>query len=285
VISRRFKERIGFGSLAACTLLAIIPLVGIVGFLIWKGGPALTWEFLTQPPRKFLTEGGIFPAIVGTLGLTLGTVIVALPLGIGTAIYLVEYSKKNFFTSMVRIAIVNLAGVPSVVYGLFGMGLFVLTLGLGRSLVAGALTLGFLTLPVIISTAEEALLAVPDDYRNASLALGATRWQTVRRVVLPAALPSILTGTILGIGRAAGETAPIMFTAAAIYIPGLPSTIFDQVMALPYHLYAVATQIPNVPEDMAFGSAIVLLAIVGGLNLIAVIIRTRMRLKSIFDKH
>ncbi|MTI82988.1 MAG: phosphate ABC transporter permease PstA [Firmicutes bacterium] len=279
-MSRRLKERLGFGSLAICTILAIIPLVGIVGFLTWKGAPALTWEFLTQPPRKFLTEGGLLPAIVGTLGLTLGTIVVALPLGIGTAIYLVEYAKRNFFTTLVRIAIVNLAGVPSVVYGLFGMGLFVLTLNLGRSLVAGALTLGFLTLPVIISTAEEALLSVPDDYRHASLALGATRWQTIRRVVLPAAFPSIITGAILGIGRAAGETAPIMFTAAAIYIPSLPRTIFDQVMALPYHLYAVATQIPNVPEPMAYGSAIVLLAIVGGLNLIAVIIRTKMRLKN-----
>lgn len=279
MISRGLKERIGFGALAVFTVIAVLPVVGIVGFLLWKGGPALTWEFLTQPPRRFLTEGGIFPAIAGTLGLTLGTILVALPLGIGTAIYLVEYARKNLFTSLVRIAIVNLAGVPSVVYGLFGLGLFVLTLNLGRSLAAGALTLGFLTLPVIISTAEEALLAVPDDYRHASLALGATHWQTIRKVVLPAALPSILTGTILGIGRAAGETAPIMFTAAAIYIPSLPTSVKDQVMALPYHLYAVATQIPNVPEHMAFGAAIVLLAIVGGLNLIAVTIRTRMRLK------
>lgn len=279
MISRGLKERIGFGALAVFTVVAVLPVAGIVAFLIWKGGPALTWEFITQPPRKFLTEGGIFPAIVGTLGLTLGTILVALPLGIGTAIYLVEYAKTNFFTTLVRIAIVNLAGVPSVVYGLFGLGLFVLTLNLGRSLAAGALTLGFLTLPVIISTAEEALLAVPDDYRHASLALGATHWQTVRRVVLPTAMPAIITGTILGIGRAAGETAPIMFTAAAIYIPSLPTSVKDQVMALPYHLYAVSTQIPNVPEHMAFGAAIVLLAIVGGLNLIAVSIRTHMRLK------
>lgn len=281
MISRGVKERIGFAALAIFTFVAIVPVLGIAGYLIWKGWPALTWEFLTQPPRKFLTEGGIFPAIVGTLGLTMGTILVALPLGIGTAVYLVEYSKKNFFATLVRIAIVNLAGVPSVVYGLFGLGLFVLTLNLGRSLAAGALTLGFLTLPVIISTAEEALLAVPDDYRHASLALGATRWQTIRRVVLPAAMPSIITGAILGIGRAAGETAPIMFTAAAIYIPSLPKSVFDQVMALPYHLYAVATQIPNVPEHMAFGSAVVLLAIVGGLNLTAVAIRTRIRLKRV----
>ncbi|MCF8010247.1 MAG: phosphate ABC transporter permease PstA [Clostridiales bacterium] len=279
-MSRKLKEKIGFGSLAVCTFLAIIPVLLIIAYLIYVGGPAITWEFITQPPHGFLKEGGIFPAIIGTLGLTTGTIIVALPLGIGTAIYLVEYSKQNFFTTLIRIAIINLAGVPSVVYGLFGLGLFVLMLNFGRSLVAGALTLGFLTLPVIISAAEEALIAVPDDYRNASLALGATHWQTISRIVLPTAMPSILTGAILGIGRAAGETAPIMFTCAAIYIPSLPNSIFDQVMALPYHLYAVATQVPNVPESKAFGAAIVLIAIVCGLNLIAIIIRTKMRLKN-----
>lgn len=279
MISKRLKEKAGFGALAALTFVAIIPVVAITGYLVWKGWPALTWEFLTQPPRKFLTEGGIFPAIAGTLALTTGTVLVALPLGTGTAIYLVEYARENLFTRLVRIAIINLAGVPSVVYGLFGMGMFVLALGLGQSLAAGALTLGILTLPVIISTAEEALLAVPDDYRHASLALGATRWQTVRRVVLPTALPSILTGTILGIGRAAGETAPIMFTAAVIYTPGLPGSIYDQVMALPYHLYAISTEVPNVSQHMAFGAALVLLAMVGAMNLVAVAIRTRMRLK------
>ncbi len=277
--AKRLKEQLGFSALAVLTCLAIVPVLAIVGMLAWKGWPALTWEFLTQPPRKFLTQGGIFPAIVGTLGLTTGTILIALPLGIGTAIYLVEYAGKNIFTRVIRLAIINLAGVPSVVYGLFGLGLFVLTLKLGRSLAAGALTLGFLTLPIIISTAEEALLAVPDDYRHASLALGATKWQTIRRIVLPAALPSMITGAILGISRAAGETAPIMFTAAAIYIPSLPSSVRDQVMALPYHLYAVATEVPNVPDHMAFGAALVLLAIVSGMNLIAVAIRTRMRLK------
>jgi len=281
VISRNARERAGFGALAVCTVFAIIPVLAIVGYLIWKGWPALTWEFLTQPPRKFMTEGGIFPAIIGTAGLTVGTIIVALPLGIGTAVYLVEYSKKNFFTYLVRIAIVNLAGVPSVVYGLFGLGLFVLMLEMGRSLAAGALTLGLLTLPVIIATAEEALLAVPDDYRHASLALGATQWQTIRRVVLPVATPSILTGTILGIGRAAGETAPIMFTAAIVYSPRLPSSVFDPVMALPYHLYALSTEVPNVPDHIAFGTAVVLLLLVGSLNLVAVAIRTRIRLKRI----
>jgi len=283
--SRKLKEKIGFGFLAAFTLLAIIPVLGIIGYLVLQGWPALTWEFLTQPPRKFLQEGGIFPAIIGTLGLTLGTIVFALPLGVGTAIYLVEYSDQNFFTKLVRIAIVNLAGVPSVVYGLFGLGLFVLTLNLGRSLAAGALTLGFLTLPVIIATAEEALQSVSDDYRHASLALGASQWQTISRIVLPTALPSILTGAILGIGRAVGETAPIMFTAAAIYIPSLPRSVFDQVMALPYHLYAVATTIPNVPRHMAFGSAVVLLAIVCSLNLVAVSIRTYMRIKRMKEQH
>ena len=278
MISKRFKEKAGFGALAVLTFLAIVPVLAIIGYLLVKGWPALTWEFLTQPPRKFMTEGGIFPAIIGTIALTIGTILVALPLGIGTAIYLVEFSKENFFTKLIRMAIINLAGVPSVVYGLFGMGMFVLTLGMGRSLAAGALTLGILTLPIIISTAEEALRAIPDSYRNASLALGATQWQTVRRVVLPAALPAILTGTILGIGRAAGETAPIMFTAAVVYTPRLPSSISDPVMALPYHLYAVSTEVPNVPMEMAFGAALILLLIVGALNLVAVVIRTKMRL-------
>jgi len=281
MISKRVQERIGFSILGVLAFLAIIPVVGIVAYLIWKGWPALSWEFLTQPPREFLTAGGILPAIVGTILLTLGTILVAIPLGIGTAVYLVEYSRKSLFTMLVRVAVVNLAGVPSVVYGLFGLGLFVLLFKLGRSLASGALTLGLLTLPVIISTAEEALLAVPDDYRHASLALGATRWQTVRYVVIPAALPSILTGAILGIGRAAGETAPIMFTAAAIYFPDLPKSIYDQVMALPYHLYVISTTVPNVPEYMAFGAALVLLMIVGGLNLIAVSIRTRIRLRGL----
>lgn len=279
MISKQLKERLGFGALTFFTFLSLVPVLFIVGFLVWKGWPALTWEFFSQPPRRFLTEGGIYPAIIGTLLLTLGTVVVALPLGVGTAIYLVEYSRKNMFTSLVNLAIINLAGVPSVVYGLFGLGLFVLALGMGRSLAAGALTLGFLTLPVIISTTREALIAVPDDYRHASLALGASKWQTIRRVVLPAAAPSILTGSILGIGRAAGETAPIMFTAAVIYMPGLPKTVFDQVMALPYHLYAVSTEVPGISEHRAFGAALVLLMIVTGMNLVAVLIRTRMRLK------
>jgi len=279
MISKRLKEKVGFGALGLLTVLAIVPVLAIVGYLIWIGWPALTWEFLTQPPRRFLTEGGIFPAIIGTLALTVGTILVALPLGIGTAIYLVEYARENFFTRLIRISIINLAGVPSVVYGLFGMGMFVLTLGMGRSLVAGALTLGILTLPIIISTAEEALLAVPDSYRYASLALGATKWQTVRRVVLPVAMPAILTGAILGIGRAAGETAPIMFTAAVVYTPRLPDSIHDQVMALPYHLYAISTEVPNVSQQMAFGAALVLLAIVCAMNLVAVVIRTKMRLK------
>ncbi|KAF1086715.1 Phosphate transport system permease protein PstA [Sporotomaculum syntrophicum] len=279
MMNKRLKEKAGFGALAVLTFLAVVPVLAIIGYLVWQGWPALTWEFLTQPPRKFLTEGGIYPAIIGTLALTVGTIMVAMPLGIGTAIYLVEYAGENVFTKLIRIAIINLAGVPSVVYGLFGMGMFVLTLGLGRSLAVGALTLGILTLPIIISTAEEALLAVPDSYRYASLALGATKWQTVRRVVLPVALPAILTGTILGIGRAAGETAPIMFTAAVVYTPRLPDSIYDQVMALPYHLYAISTEVPNVSQHMAFGAALVLLAIVGAMNLVAVVIRTRMRLK------
>ncbi|HBT20257.1 MAG TPA: phosphate ABC transporter permease PtsA [Peptococcaceae bacterium] len=279
MISKRMIEKIGFSVLGILTLLAVLPVLGIIAYLVIRGCAALSWEFLTQPPHNFLSAGGVFPAIVGTLLLTIGTILVALPLGIGTAIYLVEYSERNLFTAVVRTAVVNLAGVPSVVYGLFGLGIFVLMLKLGRSLIAGVLTLGLLILPIIISTAEEALRSVPEDFRHASLALGATRWQTVRYIVLPSAMPSILTGAILGIGRAAGETAPIMFTAAAVYMPGLPRSIFDQVMALPYHLYVISTTVPNVPEHMAFGSALVLLIIVGGLNFAAVVLRLRMRLK------
>lgn len=279
MMNKKIKEKVGFYLLALLTLMALVPVFFILAYLVWKGGPAISWEFITQSPRRFLTEGGVFPAIIGTLSLALGTILIAIPLGVGTAIYLVEYAKESFFTKLIRIAIINLAGVPSVVYGLFGLGLFVMTLNLGRSLAAGVLTLGILTLPIIIASAEEALLAVPDEYRHASLALGATPWQTISRVVLPVAFPSILTGAILGIGRAMGETAPIMFTAAAIYIPGLPRSIFDQVMALPYHLYAIATEFPNVPEHMAFGTALVLLVMVGSINLVAVVLRARARVQ------
>lgn len=252
----------GFHLLALLTAAAIIPVVYLFFYVFSAGLPSVSWEFLTQPPRDFLTAGGIFPALVGTVYLMIGTGIIAVPLGVATAIYLSEYASRGPLTRVIRLAIVNLAGVPSVVYGLFGLGLFSITLGLGRSLASGALTLGLLTLPIIIATSEEALNSVPDSYREASLALGASRWQTVRRVVLPQALPAAITGVILGLGRAAGETAPIMFTAAAFYRKNLPGSIFEQVMALPYHIYVVAAHAPNVPRSMAFAAAAVLLTLV-----------------------
>ncbi|MCP4531932.1 MAG: phosphate ABC transporter permease PstA, partial [Delftia sp.] len=198
-------------------------------------------------PRDGMKAGGLWPAIVGTLLLTLGTAAIAVPIGVGAAIYLAEYAKDNVLTRAIRIAIINLAGIPSVVYGLFGLGLFVLFLNFGTSILAGSLTLGIMTLPIIISTTEEALRAVPRSFRVVSASLGATHWQTTRRVVLPQALPGILTGVILGLERAAGETAPILFTVAAFFLPRLPGSIFDQTMALPYHLFVISTQVPGMP--------------------------------------
>jgi phosphate transport system permease protein len=224
-----------------------------------------------------MRAGGVWPAIVGTLYLTLGTGVIAVPLGIAAAIYLAEYAKDNRLTRAIRIAIINLAGIPSVVYGLFGLGLFVLFLRFGTSIVAGCLTLSIMTLPVIISTAEEALRAVPQSFRVVSISLGGTKWQTIRRVVLPEALPGILTGVILGLERAAGETAPILFTAAAFFLPRLPNSIFDATMALPYHLFVISTQVPGMPLKVQYGTALVLLTFVLSMNLIATMIRSRAR--------
>jgi len=251
----------------------------IVVVIFVRGLPAINWAFLTQAPTMGMREGGIFPAIVGTLYLALGTILCALPLGIFAAIYLTEYANQNVLTRWIRLSIFNLAGVPSVVYGLFGVGLFVIFLKFGASIVAGSLTLAIMVLPVIVTASEEALLSVPHSFREASLALGATKWQTIWKVVLPSAIPGILTGAILGISRAAGETAPILFTVAAFYLPQLPRSIFDQAMALPYHLYVIATQIPNIRMDTKAGTALVLLILVLGMNLSAIIIRSRFRRK------
>jgi phosphate transport system permease protein len=237
----------------------------------------LTWAFLTEPPRNGMKEGGIMPALLGTIILIFGTAIVSFPLSIATAIYLAEYAGDNRLTRWIRMAIVNLAGIPSIVYGLFGLGMFVLFMGFGTSIIAGALTLGIMTMPVVISTAEEAILAVPQQFRTVSLSLGASRWQTIRYQVLPHAMPGIITGIILGLGRAAGETAPILFTVAAFYLPELPQSIFDQTMALPYHLYVIATQVPGMPLDIQYGVALVLLLIVLSFTLVATLVRTQMR--------
>jgi len=276
-MTRQRTHRIAVIAVTVVAAVVIIPIFLVIAFIVVNGISAISWEFLTQPPREGMTEGGILPAILGTILLMAGTAIAAIPLGIGAAIYLAEYAGNNRLTRAIRLAIVNLAGIPSIVYGLFGLGAFVLFLSFGTSILAGSLTLGLMTLPVVISTAEEAILAVPSEFRVVSLSLGATRWQTIRRQVLPHALPGILTGVILGLGRAAGETAPILFTVAAFYVPELPRTVFDQTMALPYHLYVIATQVPGMPLSIQYGTALVLLLIVLSLTLVATIIRTAMR--------
>ncbi|KXZ40694.1 phosphate ABC transporter membrane protein 2, PhoT family [Alkalithermobacter thermoalcaliphilus JW-YL-7 = DSM 7308] len=279
-MSKNTKQQIAFAILTLAALIVVIPTILIIGFIFVKGSSAVTWEFLTSMPRQGMRAGGIYPAIVGTLYLVTGTIIFALPLGIGSAIYLTEYAKKGRLNRIIRLAIVNLAGVPSVVYGLFGLGLFVLFLGFGSSILAGALTLACLILPTVITASEEALKSVPKSYREASLALGATKWQTIRHVVLPHAMPGILTGAILGIGRAAGETAPILLTVAAFFLPRLPRTVFDQAMALPYHLYIISTQVPNMPDDIKYATALVLLGIVGIFFTIATSIRIKFKMSN-----
>jgi phosphate transport system permease protein len=276
-MSRQTSQKIAFAVLTALAVIVVVPIVLVVGYIVVQGIGAVNWEFLTAFPRDGMREGGILPAIIGTVVLTFGTAIVSIPIAIGAAIYLAEYARDTWLTRSIRLAIVNLAGIPSIVYGLFGLGLFVLFLGLGTSIVAGSLTLGLMTMPVVISTAEEALLTVPQRFRVASRSLGATRWQTIRQVVLPNALPGILTGVILGLERAAGETAPILFTVAAFYLPRLPNSPMDQTMALPYHLYVISTQVPGMPLDVQYGTALVLLVLVLGMNVAAAITRSRFR--------
>ena len=275
--SRKNKQRFGFGLLLATTLVTIIPIITIILYIFYKGVSAISWEFLTTFPTNGMKEGGIFPAIVGTILLTFGTAVFTVPLGIGAAIYLSEYAPDNRWTRMIRIAIINLAGIPSIVYGLFGLGMFVIFIKMGVSILAGSLTLSIMTLPIIISTSEEALRAVPQSFRVISISVGATRWQTIRRIVLPQSLPGIMTGVILGLERAAGETATILFTAAVFFLPRLPTTPLDPTMALPYHLYVTSTQVPGMPIDIQYGTALVLIFFMLGLNVIASIIRSRAR--------
>ncbi|MEI8218907.1 MAG: phosphate ABC transporter permease PstA, partial [Elusimicrobiota bacterium] len=263
--------------LLIATLCVIVPVLIILFIIVKQGYSAITWEFLTTMPRDGMRAGGIFPAIVGTLSIVLTAISITLPIGVGAAIYLNEYAGDNALTRIIKLSIVNLAGVPSVVYGLFGLGLFVIFLNLGVSILAGALTLSIMELPVIITTARGALSSVPQSFREASLSLGVSRWQTTRYVVLPNALPGIMTGAILSIARISGETAPILFTAAAFYVPHLPRSMFDQVMALPYHLYIMSTQIPNVPKNLTFGTALVLLMLVLAMSLVAIVTRVYFR--------
>lgn len=276
-MSAETVQRIVFILLGLATVIVVAPILLVVGYVVVQGIGVIDWTFLTAMPRDGMKAGGIFPAIVGTVLLTLGTAIICIPIGVGAAVYLAEYARENWLTRTIRLAIINLAGIPSVVYGLFGLGLFVLFLQFGTSILAGSLTLAILTLPVIISTAEEAITSVPDSFRTVSVSLGATKWQTVRHQVLPHALPGILTGVILGLGRAAGETAPILFTVAAFFLPRLPHSVFDPTMALPYHLFVISTQVPGMPVGIQYGTALVLLVFVLSLVLIATVIRQRVR--------
>jgi phosphate transport system permease protein len=278
-ISNAAAEKIGFALLTLCIVITLLFLTGIIYLIFSKGFSVISWEFLTSVPRKGMTAGGVAPAIVGTFYLTVGAIIFALPLGLACAIYLNEYGPGGITVNIIRTSINNLAGVPSVVFGLFGLAVFVKFFGFGVSILSGSLTLGILILPGIISSAQEALMAVPYSIREASLALGATQWQTIRKTVVPSAIPGIMTGVILSVGRAAGETAPILFTAATFYKRGYPSSVFSEVMALPYHIYALMTEgtKPELQTAIAYGCALILLAVVLFISAAAIYIRNKYR--------
>ncbi|SPY34928.1 Phosphate transport system permease protein pstA [Porphyromonas cangingivalis] len=280
-MNKKTTQKIAFLTLRALGLLVIGILLWIFGFIVYNGAGVISWEFLTTAPEEGMTAGGIFPAIVGTLCLIVGSMIFAFPLGVMSAIYTSEYAGNGKIVKFIRVMTNNLSSIPSIVFGLFGMALFVNTLGFGDSILAGSMTLGLLVLPVIIRTTEEALKAVPQSYRSGSLALGASKLQTISKVVLPAAFPNITTGLILSIGRVSGETAPILFTVAAYFLPKLPSGIFDQVMALPYHLYVIATSGTDIEASrpIAYGTALVLILIVLGMNLLATWMRRHLEKK------
>jgi len=279
-MNRKQVEQLVYFSLLRLSIVVILSgLFLILLFIVVRGVQVLSWKFLTQMPKAGMTRGGILPAIIGTFYLTVGAILFALPLGVFAAIYLTEYARQGRLVRLIRLGINNLAGVPSVVFGLFGLAVFVKFFGFGVSILSGALTLGIVILPTIIRASEEALLVVPQPVREASLALGATKWQTIRKVVLPNAISGILTGSILGIGRAAGETAPILFTAATFYIIRLPKSIFDEVLALPYHIYALMTEgtHPESQVPIAYGTALVLLFLVLSIDVVAIVIRNRFR--------
>lgn len=272
-------QAIGFTLLFLCIVFSLFFMGAIIYFIFVRGVQVISWEFLTSVPRRAMTQGGVAPAIVGTFYLTMGAMLFAFPLGLASAIYLCEYSPKSIAVNVIRLSINNLAGVPSVVFGLFGLALFVKAFGFGVSVLSGSLTLGIMALPGIISASQEALLAVPQSYREASLALGASHWQTIKKVVLPSSIPGILTGVILNIGRVAGETAPILFTAATFYTRRYPDSPFSEVMALPYHIYALMTEgtHPEQQTPIAYGCALILLALVLAISAVAIVIRQRQR--------
>jgi phosphate transport system permease protein len=276
---KQFTQILGFGLLRTCACVVIAILAVILYDIISKGIGVINWKFLTAMPTDGMTKGGILPAIVGTFLVTVITAILAIPLGMGCAIYLNEYATDNIITRLIRMSIRNLSGVPSIVYGLFGVIFFVQLMNIGTCILAAGFTLGLMTLPWTITASEEALKNVPNSYREGSLALGATKWQTIKTNVLPYAIPGMLTGTILGLSRAAGETAPILFTGAAFYLPHLPKSLFDQFMALPYHLYIMSTQHHSISKvrPIAYGTALVLIGLVFAMNLFAVVLRYKLR--------
>lgn len=274
-LKKRTSQKFAFGFFTLLSYLVVAILFVILGFIIIKGGSVISWDFLTKAPEEGMTKGGIFPAIVGTFYLIVGSSITSFPIGIMSGIYMNEYATNGKVVRFIRIMTNNLSGVPSVVFGLFGMSLFVNALGWGDSIIAGSFTLALMSLPLIIRTTEEALKSIDDSFRHGSLALGATKLQTIRRVVLPMAFPNIITGLILSVGRVSGETAPILFTVAAYFLPQLPGSIFDQCMALPYHLYVISTSGTDIEASrgMAYGTALVLIAIVLVVNLLANLLR------------
>jgi len=278
-MKNRITQNVGFFLLFVSIAITLFFLGTIVYFIVIKGFKIISWDFLTQVPKRGMTEGGVAPAIVGTFYLTVGSILFSLPLGLACAIYLCEYSPKSVVINVIRLSINNLAGVPSVVFGLFGLAIFVKLFGFGVSILSGSLTLGIMVLPQIISASQEALLAVPQSYREASLSLGATHWETIRKIVLPTALPGILTGVILSVGRVAGETAPILFTAATFYTRGYPDSPFSEVMALPYHIYALMTEgtYPEKQTMIAYGCALILLVLVLLVSALAILLRQRQR--------
>jgi phosphate transport system permease protein len=276
---RQKREILALGFIRVLGFLFLLVMGAVVLYLLWQGMGIISWDFLTQFPRDSMMHGGIWPAVLGTLGLAVGAMAVAIPLGFGAAIYLSEYARPGPLLTAVRLGVTNLAGVPSVVFGLFGLAVFVGFLGFGRSLLSGCLTLGILTLPTVTAAAEEALRQTPASFREAALALGANRWQAIRQVILPAALPGMLTGAILALGRAAGETAPIIFTASAALTLTDPESIFSEVMALPTHIFNLATNGTHIEatRPQQFGTCLVLMVLVLGLSLVAIILRARLR--------
>ena len=278
-MSRTITERMGFGFMRAAAIINIGSLLAIIGLIVVEALPGLSWEFLTEAPRNMMTEGGIWPCLVGTFLLAAGALVIALPLGVMSAVYLHEYAKDSAWVTLTRLSIANLAGVPSIVFGLFGLTFFVVFCGFGVSLLSGILTLAVLSLPIIINTTEAALSQVPQEWREASLALGASRFETVTKVILPNALPGVLTGSILALSRAAGETAAIMYTGSVFFTPKDGASLFEPVMALPYHIYVMATSGTNIEatRPLQYGTALVLLLLVLVMSSAAIWLRERRR--------